>query len=309
MSTESLKNLLKTAISQAQSKSAEQTADSSFDKDLLKAKVTSAQSNVKLKEGRVNSYQLQLDDVQKKLSPPPTKQESQGKKTVTVVDKQEVRKLESQKTQITAQINQAKSDVEDARAEANKAANEAIQLTGLSQDKQNEITNLTSKADAIKASLQKGDAVDEKKIEELTTGFKTLSDSLTKENNAGGLLSTALYDPLAKTMNDIIKLLDNPVTKPTTNNVPPAGTLDRKAYDIGLRGDKITKVVDFTTLINNMGGELNRGQTISQERLQDMNTKFKEIDGFLTPEQKNSDTMKELYGHVKDLKTKTNFTG
>lgn len=61
--------------------------------------------------------QTQAKDIQDQLSPPPTKQEQNGKRSITVVDKEEVRKLESSLAATKSQIASAQGAVDNINAQ------------------------------------------------------------------------------------------------------------------------------------------------------------------------------------------------
>ena len=122
---------LRTAISSIQSKSAE-VSSSDFLSDVASARVTEAKSQITFAKSGVDRNQRQLDDVEAKLNPPPTKEVSSGKGgSKTVVDTEEVRKLEGIKGNISAQLAQSKAAVESAESEAQTAAIDALKASGL----------------------------------------------------------------------------------------------------------------------------------------------------------------------------------
>ncbi len=69
--------------------------------------------------------QTQEKDIQDQLSPPPTKQEQSGKRSITVVDDDEVRKLESQLAATKSQIASAQSAVDNINSQQEALKGEA----------------------------------------------------------------------------------------------------------------------------------------------------------------------------------------
>ena len=205
-----IQSQLKQAIQDVSTKSSEVSAGN-FSSDLAAQAASAAQSVISVKEGAVNAREKDLDTVLQKLAPPPTKDISEGGKsggTKTVVDQEEVKKLETQKASIQSQLEQAKSEVADARQDAEVASTKALTEAGISQEKQSEMQSLTDRISAMQDSLSEGKQVDEKDVAKLITDFHAISDDLTKDQNKSGLISKAFYDPVKDGLENISKLME-----------------------------------------------------------------------------------------------------
>jgi len=196
---------LRTAISSIRNKSAE-VSDSTFLEDIQGSRVQAAKSQISFAQNGVQRNEMQVDDINSKLNPPPTKEVSSGKSgSKTVVDTEEVRKLESAKKSAEAQLSDAKSDVQAAEQEAAIASQEALAQSGITKELQSEIESLTAKADAIKGSLEKGEEVSEKDIKDLLQGIQDAGDKIQNPTNA---LKNSFLSPMEENLKDILTLVE-----------------------------------------------------------------------------------------------------
>jgi hypothetical protein len=98
MSTD-LQGSISAAISKADAKAAEKT-EGNFSQDIAKDKVAQARNRISVAEAKVQKNQTQIADIDNKIANPPTQEVSAGGKeggTKTVVDKEEVARLEKSK--------------------------------------------------------------------------------------------------------------------------------------------------------------------------------------------------------------------
>ena len=110
---------ISSAISQANAKSAEKS-EGNFSEQVARDRVSAAQSRIGVAESKVDRASGEKAKIDEQLMPPPTKDVSTGGKsggTKTVVDQEEVRRLNSSKANFDSQIAQAKQEVEKAQAE------------------------------------------------------------------------------------------------------------------------------------------------------------------------------------------------
>lgn len=197
---------LRTAISSIRNKSAE-VSNSTFLEDIQGSRVESAKSQISFAQSGVQRNQMQVDDINSKLNPPPTKEVSSGKSgSKTVVDQEEVRKLESSKRSAEAQLSEAKSQVQEAEQEASIASQEALQQSGLTKELQSEVESLTAKADAIKGSLEKGEEVSEKDIKDLLQGINNTQSQIDNPTKA---VKDSFFTPMEEKLQDILKVVES----------------------------------------------------------------------------------------------------
>jgi hypothetical protein len=316
MSTE-LQGAISSAISQANDKAA-QKSEGSFNEQVAKDRVATANSRISVAESKVNRNQGEMAKIQEQLSPPPTKEVSEGGKnggTKTVVDQDEVRKLNSQKNNISTQLAQAQQEVQKAQADAQAAAGEAIKQSGVNAETQSEMDSLMSKANNIKNTLSQGGKVEDKEIKDLTDRFGKVASGLTAENNPGGLLSTAFYKPMADTLKDISDLLKKPAVNNATvdpNTLPPA---NKALHDVGITDlEQQSKFITFNEDVNKFakGIQDNQGKfggEFTEEKFKEIIAKNTEQRAPLNDTQKNTGVIKQNEDTINAIKTSTGFTG
>jgi len=209
MSTD-LKGAISSAISQANDKAA-QKSEGSFKEQVARDRVSMANNRISVAESKVTRQQGEMAKIEEMLSPPPTKDVSEGGKnggTKTVVDQEEVKRLNSKKTGIQQQITQAQQEVTNAQQEAQNAASEAIAQSGINAETQNEMDALLAKASNIKETLSEGGNVEDNEIKDLVDRFGAVAGELTQEQNKAGVLSKSFYEPMAEAFEGISDLLD-----------------------------------------------------------------------------------------------------
>jgi hypothetical protein len=208
----SIKSQLRSAISDVQSKAAE-VSSGEYHQDVAADRAAQAHNVTKVKENLVSARQRELDNILEQLSPPPTKEVSEGGKnggTKTVVDKEEVARLEKEKTSVMAQLENVRQDVEEARSEAAEATTAALTAANVTQDKQSEMAALMNQINSINDSLSQGQNVDDDQIKDVIDKFKTISEGFTREDNVSGAISKAFYNPMKDAMERMLGHLNNP---------------------------------------------------------------------------------------------------
>jgi hypothetical protein len=288
-----LQGAISSAISTAQSKAAEKS-EGNFNEQVARDRVASANQRISVAEGKVTRNQGEMAKIDEMLNPPPTKEVSEGGKdggTKTVVDQEEVRRLNSKKSQIQQNLTQAQQEVQEAQQAAQNAASDAITQAGINQETQSEIDALTAKANNIKNTLSEGGEVDDKEIKDLVDRFNKVSGELTEENNPAGLLSEAFYEPMAEALEDISNYLENPVQASggNENAPPPEGTADRVLYDAGITNKEvIANLVTVNTELSEFDKQMGETQSFDQEAFNKLVEKFNKNTEGLTDVQKNA---------------------
>jgi hypothetical protein len=200
-----LTSSLRTAISTASTKSADVQAGT-FEQSVAADRAASARSRVTSKQNEEKALLTTLDNILALLNPPPTKEVSDGKgKTKTVVDTEEVRKLEIRRNSTQAQINQARADVSVARDEADTASTQALTAAGVTQQAQSEMQGALSSISDIETTLQRGGTVSQERLQTAITSFNTVADS--NQANIAGAVSKAFYNPAQASMRNILSLI------------------------------------------------------------------------------------------------------
>lgn len=144
---------LATAIRQAGDKSAKSEA-SSNEARILESNIKAAEGRITSAEAQVNRHEMAKKEAEDKLSPPPTKQvQGDGKKagTKTVVDEREKDKLTAAVRAADVQIQQAKSAVQAAREEAEKMKSKTLESSGITQEHQQSMSQLSTQITELKA--------------------------------------------------------------------------------------------------------------------------------------------------------------
>ena len=303
-----LQGAISSAISQAQDKAA-QKSDGNFNEQVARDRVAAANSRISVAESKVTRHQGEIAKIDEQLNPPPTKEVSTGGKsggTKTVVDQDEVKKLNSRKSQMQQQLAQAQQEVKDAQQAAQNAASDAINQAGINEQTQNEIDSLMAKANNIRNTLSEGGSVDNKEIQDLVDRFNKVSGELTDEQNPGGLLSEAFYNPMADALKDISDFLKNPVQTGVEGDANGDGVAEdnlpaenKALNDVGITDlaqqnsfiEFAVEVSDFEKGLvangNQFGGEY------TQERFQQLSAQHTEMTKNLTDQQKNTGVIKE----------------
>lgn len=317
MSTD-LQGSISAAISQANAKAAEKT-EGNWNQDLAQHEVAQAQNRISVAEAKVQKNQVQIADIDQQLAPPPTKEVSTGGKdggTKTVVDTDEVARLEKSKKNIQGQLNIAQQDVATAQAEAQAASNRALEQAGINAETQTEIDTLLSKAESIKESLKKGETVADSDIEKLTQDFAALSNNFTKEDNKSGILSEVLYQPMADHFEDISNLLKNPVEPNDGNGTFDPSTLpeaNRALYDVGITDlNEQDQFIQLGVDLDNFarGIQENNGFTaeFSEENFRTLIASNNTLTANLNDQQKETGVIKENSNVIQGIKDATGFS-
>jgi hypothetical protein len=302
-----LQGAISSAISAANDKAA-QKSEGGFTEQVAKDRVSSANSRISVAESKVTRNQGEMAKLDEQLNPPPTKDVDTGGKsggTKTVVDTEEVRRLNSKKSGIQQALVQAQEEVKTAQSAAETAASAAITQAGINSETQSEMDSLMSKANNIKNTLSEGGSVDDKDIKALVDGFNKTAGGLTQEQNKAGILSEAFYEPMAKALKDIGNLLKTPVTTNTGDangdgvneaNLPQA---NKELNDVGITDlEKQNTFIDFATRIsdfekgliengNKFGGEF------TQEKFTTLSKEHTDMTAGLTDQQKGTGVIKE----------------
>lgn len=310
MATETIKSNLKSAIASAQAASSAK-AEADFSSTIAKDTVAQARSKIPNAESKLKREEGQLADVNQKLNPPPTKEVDEGGKdggTKTVVDQDEVAKLNKQKSLHQTNIDAAKREVEEARAAADQASSQALVQMGISADKQLEIDNLNAKADSIASKLSEGGSVTDQEIKELVDGFESTKEGLGE--NKGGVLSEAFYDPFKAKLENILELIENPPAQGGEEGggeaaaPPPEGTMDRQLFDIGITDN--AKIVEFTTFQEDFAAfsaKVNAGGAdVTAEESTAIFNRYDALVAPLSAEQKSSGVITTLDEDVQAIK-------
>ncbi len=195
---------LRNAISDSQTKSS-QVQSGSMEQNIAATQVAQKRSVVNVKESLIKSLQVTLDNILALLNPPPTKEVSDGKKTKTVVDTEEVRKLQGQQRSTEAQINQARSDASTARQEAETAAGQALTAAGITQEAQNSMQSALDAVSSLESRLSQGQAITEQQLQTTLASYNQVSES--NPANPSGIVSRAFYDPIRAGLQNISRML------------------------------------------------------------------------------------------------------
>lgn len=303
-----LQGAISSAISAANDKAA-QKSEGGFAEQVARDRVSTANSRISVAEGKVTRNQGEMAKIDEQLNPPPTKDVDTGGKsggTKTVVDQDEVRKLNSKKSGIQQALTQAQEEVKTAQEAAQNAASDAVTQAGINDQTQSEMDSLLSKAANIKNTLSEGGSVDDKEIKALVDGFKKTAGELTQEQNKAGIISEAFYEPMAKYLKDIGNLLKNPVQDNSANDANGDGInesnlpqVNKELNDVGITDlEEQNKFIDFSTRISDFEkGLIENGNKFGGEFTQDKFTALSEehtnMTSGLNDTQKNTGVIKE----------------
>lgn len=307
MSTD-LQGSISSAISAANDKAA-QKSEGGFAEQVARDRVSSANSRIKVAEGKVTRNQGEMAKIDEQLNPPPTKDVDTGGKeggTKTVVDNEEVKRLNSKKSEIQQTLAQAQQEVQGAQEAAQNAASDAVTQAGINSETQSEMDSLLSKAASIKNTLSEGGSVEDSEVKALVDGFNKTSGDLTQEQNKAGVLSEAFYEPMAEYLKDIGGLLENPVSAGNAAdangdgieeaNLPQA---NKELNDVGITDlDQQTSFIDFATRVsdfekglvengNQFGGEF------TQDKFKALSEEHTNMTAGLNDQQKGTGVIKE----------------
>ena len=301
----SIKSQLRSAISDVQSKAA-QVESGTYSQDVAADRAAQAHNVTRVKENLVAARERDLDNVLQQLAPPPTKEVSAGGKnggTKTIVDKEEVARLQKEKTSIMAQLENAKQDVSEARTEAAAATTQALTAAGVTQEAQNDMAALMSRIDSINDSLSQGQHVSDDEMSDVIKDFKQLSDSFDKEDNVSGAISKAFYNPMKAAMERMLGHLNSPKsprnTNPNTNSAP--GTINADLAAVGITGQKQDDVVSFIQRVDNINQGIQAGQTFTQDQMQSLYDDKVTLVSSLTDAQRASKPIQDLKKSVEDV--------
>lgn len=205
----SIKSQLKQAIQDVSAKSSE-ISNGNLASDLAASKAAQAQNAISAKESLLETKQLNLDSVNEKIDTPPTKEADGGgcRPGKTIVDQTALQDLKAQRQATLAQVNQAKSEVANAREEAATSSAEALEKVGVSREQQSEMQSLIGRIASAQDSLSEGKPVKDEDVAKLITDFKTIADNLTKDENQSGLISKTFYSPIKEGLQKISNLMD-----------------------------------------------------------------------------------------------------
>ena len=221
---------LRSAISSIRNKASE-ASNSSFLEEIKGSRVEAAKSQIGFAQNGVLRNERQVDDINSKLNPPPTKEVSSGKSgSKTVVDTEEVRSLESKKTVAEGGLNTAKTQVQNAEQEAQIATQEVLSQSGITKGLQSEIEALASKADAIKGSLAKGESVSEKDIKDLLKGLQKVGAQIKDPTKS---FKEAFLNPMEERLTGILALVEANPDLVTSDDVSGNSEEDSDSSEVG----------------------------------------------------------------------------
>lgn len=241
---------LNTVIAKASEKAGKAEA-SRTEASINDSQYKAALERVRQAEAQVKSNDLIKQQVEDKLSPPPTKQvQSDNKKggMKTVVDEQEKDKLQAQLRATQVQIDQAQAAVESARAEAEEFKNKTLSSVGISQELQQEMTKIAKEVDDLKklADDPQANVVGE----EYQTRLQKAVDSVT---DIAGRLPDAANPALQKFWQDIATNFTSINNKVTQVLTPPDATIQSANNYQGFFDDTqegFDTVLDYLTTNN-----------------------------------------------------------
>ena len=295
----SLKSSINAAISEATAKSA-QKSEGDFAQRTEASKVQAAQARINTAESKLTKYKNDKALNDQAIANPPMKDVSTGGKnggTKQVVEQTELNKLKQKDTQIKQQIAQAERDVEEAREEAQAAANAATEKAGITQELQTEIDSLMSKANSLGNQMSKGEELSEDDISEFIEDFNTLAGKTTAEDNAGGILSQAVFNPVKETLKDIKEYLEteqvdtDSTAEVDTNNLDPA---QQALLDVGIsleaQDEHFTLADDLSNFEKGLGENYENFDAEAFEALKDRQVAATQS---LSETQKNTGVIKE----------------
>ena len=289
-----IKAALNNTIMTLENKSRE-TSEADFNVKTASDRAAAAQKKIGSLEAIVDKHQASLEDVTSKINNPPTKEISSGGKNnevKTVVDEDALTKLKNDQKNIQGMITVAKSEVETARQEAENFSSEALKTAGIKQEIINEASDLQSRVSAMQKTLNSGGKVSDQDLEKLATDINNFSGKLSKEDNKGDVVGNAVYDPLARGLKNIIKSLEKTTTPTEPNAPPPTGTVNRKLFDIGIKGDQQSKIVNLMVKAAERNLQIDQGKTFTKEEMKTMFNEYKTLTNGLSDTQKNSDVIK-----------------
>jgi hypothetical protein len=302
-----VKASLKSTITALENKSLE-TTEADFNIKTASDRALAAQKKIGTSETKIGGYQTSLDNVELQLRDPPKIEKSSGGKnnqTMMVVDQEEVKKLQTEKNNLNGLITQAKQEVETARAEAETASNQALQAAGIKQEIITEANELQSRLASMQDSARGGGKISDEDLEKLATDINGLSNKLTKDDNKADVLGNAVYDPLAKGLKQLISMIEKNNNQTDPNTPPPEGTVNRQLFDIGIKGEPQTKIINLMDKAAERNLKIDQGETFTKDQMRTMYTEYKTLTNGLTDTQKNSDVIKGFKGDMEALVTKS----
>lgn len=303
----SIKATLTNTISALENKSRE-TSDADFNVRSASARALDAQRSITSKETTLQARENSLDDVNQKLANPPMKEVSKGGKeggTLKVVDEEEVKKLKADQKNLTGLIDQARNDVETAKQEAQNASSDALQAAGVRQDVIQEASELQSRVSSMQRSLSEGKTIPDQDLTKLATDINNLAGKFTKEDNKADVLGNVIYDPLAKDLRNIIRSIERNNNPPDPNTPPPEGSVNRKLFDVGIKGEPQSKIINLMERAAQRSLQIDGGQSFTKDQMRTMFTEYKSFTSDLTDTQKNSDVIKGFKTDMEALVTKS----
>lgn len=303
----SIKATLTNTISSLENKSREST-NADFNVRSAASLAAVAQKAIESKEVILQAQENLLGQVTESLSNPPMKEVSKGGKeggTQKVVDQEEVKKLQAQQKNLTGIIAQARNDVETAKQEAEHSSSEALKAAGIKQELSQEASELQSRVTSIQRTLSEGGVVSNEDLKKISTDINTFSDKLKPEDNKEDIIGNVIYDPLARGLKNIIKTIERNDAQRNPNAPPPEGSVNRKLFDVGIKGEPQSKIINLMERAAQRSLQIDGGQSFTKDQMRTMFTEYKSFTGDLTDTQKNSDVMKGFKTDIEALVTKS----
>jgi hypothetical protein len=274
---------------------------SKFDEQIIANQLKTAENRISSAEGQVTKYDAEKQEIQDKLSPPPTKEiQGQGKKgngTKKVVDEREKQRLESAMRASDVQLSQAKSAVESARAEADELRNKALDRAGISKEQQQSMQSLLQNLNALKVEAKddqtdvNGDQFQRKLKETVEMANKLTTDLPSK----GAAVLKGFWDDVQKGFKDVQTAITESLTpKPaelkTSNNYAGyfedieqgyntiLNHLERSGVDRAVLGEVRNSRDSITNERNTyLGGMTSNDNNVIQSHLTDINVMIAKI--------------------------------
>jgi chromosome segregation ATPase len=303
----SVKASLKSTIMTLDAKSAEIT-EADFSVKTAVDNVRSAQQKITQTETKVTTFATQLEDINSRLSDPPKIETNTGGKnsqTVMQVDQNELKKLKADADKIKTQIASANEEVQTARDEAEVSSNKALEAAGIKQNHIQELNDLQVRVNSMQKFANEKIPVSNEDLTKLSEDIEAFSSQFTKEDNKGDVLGYTFYDPLARDLKKLISTIESNEAKKDPNAPPPEGTIERKLFDINIKGEKNNSFINLMDKVVERNNRLDSGESFSKSQMRTMYSDFQILTHGLTGTQKNSEVIKGFKEDMEALVTKS----
>jgi len=302
-----IKASFKNTISSLEAKSRE-ASEADFNVTMISEQAKNAQNRISTKQNLLNTLEASFSNIQQQINSPPMIEKSSGNKnskTKMVVDEQALTQLKTESNNLSSRIATAKNEVGSAREQAETASTEALSAAGIRDNVITQANELEARVRNMQSQVSQRNNVSDQDLGKLSEDINEFIRGLNANDNKGNVLSNAVYKPLAAGLENIMKTIERNNAETDPNKPPQEGTIYRQLFDIGIKGNSQSPILNLMERAAQRDIQIDGGQSFTKDQMRTMYNEYKNLTGNLTDTQKNSSVIKDFKTDMDSLVTKS----